>query len=84
MGVLQPEKFPFYLRGYFDFFSCNVNKLFQLLKSKSQALYLDNNFNTIRVPVRSVHTYSDALRKLHAEFYHRLQEFQKVERSIDL
>lgn len=45
-------------------------------------MYLDNNFSTIHVPVRPVHTYSDTLRKLQAEFYHGLREFRKVERAI--
>jgi len=49
-------------------------------------MYLDNNFYKSHVPVRPLHTrtYSDTLRKLHAEFYYGLQEFRKVERTIDL
>jgi len=46
-------------------------------------MYVDNNFYASHVPVWTVHTYSDALPKLHAEFHHGLQEFRKVERTID-
>lgn len=84
MGKLQPENFPLELSGYFGFFPpCNINNLFRLLTNKSQAMYVDNNFYTSHVLVRTVHTYSDALHKLHAEFHHGLQEFRNVERTID-
>lgn len=82
MGKLEPENFPLEL-SYFGVFSCNINNLFRLLTNKSQATYVDNNFYTNHVLVRTVHTNSDALHKLHSEFHHGLQEFRKVERTID-